>query len=61
MGTSLIVVLFDMVAELASTTAERAFLLASIVVTHASQLLHYMAWLCGFCVGTLRAYIERGH
>eukprot|EP00971_Amphidinium_carterae_P252042 5004212-Amphidinium_carterae.1 len=49
-----------MVAELA--IAERviglASLLASIVVTRASQLLYYIAWLCGFCVGTLRAYIE---
>eukprot|EP00971_Amphidinium_carterae_P146951 2912240-Amphidinium_carterae.1 len=41
-------VLFHMVAELA--IAERfiglASLLASIVVTRASQLLYYIAWLC---------------
>eukprot|EP00971_Amphidinium_carterae_P113861 2256326-Amphidinium_carterae.1 len=45
--TSLIVA-FDMVAELA--IAERviglASLLASRVVTRASQLLYYIAWLC---------------
>eukprot|EP00971_Amphidinium_carterae_P192186 3813387-Amphidinium_carterae.1 len=51
-------VAFDMVAELASTVAERAYLLAIIVVTRTSQLLYYMAWLCGLCVGTLRAYME---
>eukprot|EP00971_Amphidinium_carterae_P169559 3359209-Amphidinium_carterae.1 len=39
--------LFDMVAEL-----------ARICVTRASQLFYTIAWLCGFCVGTLRAYIE---
>eukprot|EP00971_Amphidinium_carterae_P114417 2267134-Amphidinium_carterae.1 len=49
--TSLSVVLFDMVAEFAIE-------FASIVVTRASQFLYYIAWLCGFCVGTLRAYME---
>eukprot|EP00971_Amphidinium_carterae_P262316 5203143-Amphidinium_carterae.1 len=49
-----------MVAELA--IAEQviglASLLASIVVTRASQLFSTIAWICGFCVGTICAYMD---
>eukprot|EP00971_Amphidinium_carterae_P125281 2482328-Amphidinium_carterae.1 len=53
-------VLFDMVAELA--IAERviglAIVLTRIVVTRASQPFTTIAWICGFCVGTISAYME---
>eukprot|EP00971_Amphidinium_carterae_P128068 2536785-Amphidinium_carterae.1 len=39
-------VTFDMVAELAIWVAERASVLAESIVTRASQLLYYIAWLC---------------
>eukprot|EP00971_Amphidinium_carterae_P254371 5049852-Amphidinium_carterae.1 len=51
---------FYMVAELA--IAERVIGLAieftRIVVTRASQLFTTSAWICGFCVGTISAYME---
>eukprot|EP00971_Amphidinium_carterae_P151777 3008347-Amphidinium_carterae.1 len=37
--------LLDMVAELA-------------IATRASQLFTTIAWICGFCVGTISAYME---
>eukprot|EP00971_Amphidinium_carterae_P258925 5138826-Amphidinium_carterae.1 len=47
--------LFDMVAELAIELARRC-------VTRASQLfttiVWRVSWICGFCVGTIRAYME---
>eukprot|EP00971_Amphidinium_carterae_P157649 3125085-Amphidinium_carterae.1 len=52
--------LFDMVAELA--IAERviglAIELTRIVVTRASQLFTTIAWICGFCVGTISTYMD---